>query len=625
MGSIKTQTAGAHKPASLYDYLAAQTERAPNALAIAAPERLPLTYQALLDQTNEVRASLNAMGIGRNDRVVLALNNGPEMAVAFIATASCVTCVPLNPGYRVDEFEFYMSRLNATALIVDSENSSAAKAIGMELGLSIIDLSPVTDAAAGVFELSGGRQLGNQQGGFAQADDQALLLHTSGTTSAPKIVPLTQDHILNQARNNQLFLGLAEQDLCLNVMPLFHSTGLIGVTLSSLISGAGIVCPPAFYAPKFVQWLDEFRPTWYTAVPSIHQAILLRAAAEKERVSQNRLRFIRSSSAPLPVTVLNELENTFNAPVIESYGLTECGMIACNPLPPRKRKVGSVGVPTLVDLSVMDEAGELLSRQKTGEVVVRGSCVMQGYEDSATANEESFKGGWFKTGDLGFIDSDGYLFLTGRVKEIINRGGEKISPQEVDAILMTHPAVEQAVTFAVPNEVLGEEVATVVVLQPDDTITEKELREFVRERLADFKVPRQVLFAKEIPRGTFGKIQRTRLAKLLGVKALDQMPSKTEAAYEAPVTSEESKLADIWARVLGVSSVGIHDDFFRLGGDSILATQVISQVRSIFNVELSPASLFEMPTIAELARSIQATAGTTADRAMQPIRSIPRR
>src|SRR6185503_13798215 len=250
----------------------------------------------------------------------------------------------------------------------------------------------------------------------------------------------------------------------------------------------------------------------YTAVPSIHQAILLRAAEEHERVSQNRLRFIRSSSAPLPVTVLEQLENTFNAPVIESYGLTECGMIACNPLPPSTRKVGSVGVPTLVDLVVMDEAGEFLSPQKKGEVMVRGACVMQGYEDSFTANDESFKEEWFKTGDQGFIDNDGYLFLTGRLKEIINRGGEKISPQEVDAILMAHPAVEQAVTFAVPNEVLGEEVAAIVTLHPHCTITEKELREFVRERLADFKVPRQVLFATEIPRGTFGKIQRTRLA-----------------------------------------------------------------------------------------------------------------
>src|SRR5919205_516919 len=357
MGSISTQT----EPASIYDHLAAQARRAPDALAIAAPGRLPLTYQGLLEQTEVVCASLNLMGIGRNDRVALALNNGPEMAVAFIATASCVTCVPLNPGYRADEFEFYMSRLNARALIVDSENDSAAKAVGRELGLSIIELAPVTDAAAGVFNLEGGQRLANQQGGYAQAADQALLLHTSGTTSAPKFVPLTQDHILSQARNNQMFLGLTEKDLCLNVMPLFHSTGLVGVTLASMISGAGIVCPPGFYAPKFVDWLDEFRPTWYTAVPSIHQAILLRAAEEKERVSQNRLRFIRSSSAPLPPAVLEELENTFNAPVIESYGLTECGMIACNPLPPGKRKARSVGVPTSVDLAVMDEAGELLS------------------------------------------------------------------------------------------------------------------------------------------------------------------------------------------------------------------------------------------------------------------------
>mgnify|MGYP003289210203 CR=1 FL=1 len=596
MGSTRTQS----KPASLYDHLLAQTERAPNALAIVAPGRRPLTYQALLDLTEEVRASLNSMGIGRNDRVILALNNGPEMAVAFIATASCVTCVPLNPGYRADEFEFYMSRLNATALIVDSETDSPAKAIARELGLSTIELSPVTDAAAGVFKLVGGQQLGNQQGGFAPAEDQALLLHTSGTTSAPKFVPLTQDQILNQARNNQLFLALTEHDLCLNVMPLFHSTGLVGVTLASMISGAAIVCPPGFYAPKFVDWLDEFRPTWYTAVPSIHQAILLRAVEEKERVSQNRLRFIRSSSAPLPLAVLEQLENTFNAPVIESYGLTECGMIACNPLPPGKRKARSVGVPTLVDLAVMD-----------GEVVVRGDCVMQGYEGNATANEESFKGEWFKTGDQGFIDTDGYLFLTSRIKEIINRGGEKISPQEVDAILMSHPAVEQAVTFAVPNDVLGEEVAVIVVLHPHGTVTEKELREFAGQRLADFKVPRQVLFASEIPRGQFGKIQRTRLAKLLGVKPCDQLPSKVEVAYTAPGTREESELAQIWARVLGRDLVGIHDDFFRLGGDSILATQVISQVRSVFNVELSPASLFEMPTIAELARSIQAAATTT--------------
>jgi acyl-CoA synthetase (AMP-forming)/AMP-acid ligase II len=426
------------------------------------------------------------------------------------------------------------------------------------------------------------------------------------------------------AANNQQYLELTGDDLCLNVMPLFHSTGLIGVVLSSVVSGACVVCPPAFYAPKFVEWFEEFRPTWYTAVPSIHQAILLRASKERERVSQNRLRFIRSSSSALHRQVLQDLEHTFNAPVIESYGLTESGMVACNPLPPGERKVGSVGVPTLVDLAVMDEEGDTLAPGKTGEVVVRGACVMAGYEGSAAEGEEFFAENWFRTGDQGFLDADGYLFLTGRLKEIINRGGEKIAPREVDEALMDHPAVEQAVTFPVLNEVLGEEVAAAVVLRPQHIVTEREIRNFVAQRLADFKVPRQILIVTEIPKGSFGKIERHHLAERLGVMPHDQSPSKCEVPYTPPVTQEESMLAEIWARVLGLSLVGIHDDFFQLGGDSILATQVVSQVRNVLQVELSPASLFETPTVAELARSIQATVRTTADKTMQPIRSIPR-
>jgi len=545
------------------------------------------------------------------------------MAVAFITMASCVTCVPLNPNYRADEFEFYISRLNARALVVDSESNSPAKATRTALGLSVIELSPERDAEAGIFQLSGGGGMFNARGGFAQPEDHALLLHTSGTTSAPKIVPLTHGNVCSMGKNNKVFLGLTGEDLCLNVMPLFHSTGLIGVTLSSMMSGAGVVCPEGFYAPKFVEWFEEFKPTWFTAVPSIHQAILLRTAVERDRVSKNRLRFIRSSSSALPRSVLQELEATFNAPVIESYGLTECGMIACNPLPPGQRKVGSVGVPTLVELAVRDESGALLEPIQTGEVVVRGACVMNGYEDSAAVNEESFTGGWFKTGDQGFLDTNGYLFLTGRLKEIINRGGEKIAPLEVDEALMDHPAVEQAVTFGVPNELLGEEVAAAVVLHLESTATEKEIREFVSKRLADFKVPRQILILTEIPKGSFGKIQRNGLAKRLGVKPCDQLPLKNETGYVPPATWEESRLVEIWARVLGLNSVGIHDDFFALGGDSILATQVVSQVRKVMQVELSQVSLFEMPTVAELARSLQTAPKKTGDEAM-PIRSVPR-
>jgi len=298
-------------------------------------------------------------------------------------------------------------------------------------------------------------------------------------------------------------------------------------------------------------------------------------------------------------------------------------MIACNPLPPGQRKVGSVGVPTLVELAVRDESGALLEPHQTGEVLVRGACVMSGYEDSAAVNEESFTGGWFKTGDQGFLDTNGYLFLTGRLKEIINRGGEKIAPLEVDEALMDHPSVEQAVTFGVPNELLGEEVAAAVVLHLECTATEKEIRDFVSKRLADFKVPRQILILTEIPKGSFGKIQRNGLAKRLGVKPCDQLPIKNEAGYTPPATWEESRLVEIWARVLGLNSVGIHDDFFALGGDSILATQVVSQVRKVMQVELSQVSLFEMPTVAELARSLQTTPKKTGDEAM-PIRSVPR-
>ena len=612
------------KRSCVYDQLAAQAERAPNAVAIAAPGRRPLTYEGLLSQTHTVMAQLNSMGIGRNDRVVIVLDSGPEMAVAFIAMASCVTCVPLNPGYRADEFEFYMSRLNARSLVIDSASSSPARAVAQTLGLSIIELVSERDGGAGNFLLAGRVSGVNQLGGFSRPEDQALLLHTSGTTSAPKIVPLTQNNVCSMATNNQTYLGLTSDDLCLNVMPLFHSTGLIGVVLSSILSGAGVVCPTGFYAPKFVEWFEGFRPTWYTAVPSIHQAILLRATSERERVSQNRLRCIRSSSSALPRQVLQDLEKTFNAPVIESYGLTESGMVACNPVPPGRRKVGSVGVPTSVDLAIMEEAGDPLAPGKTGEVVVRGACVMAGYEGSAADGKEFFVGDWFRTGDQGFLDADGYLFLTGRIKEIINRGGEKIAPRAVDEALMDHPAVEQAITFPVPNEVLGEEVAAAVVLRPQHTATEKEIREFVAKRLSDFKVPRQILFLPEIPKGIFGKVERNRLAERLGVKPCDQLPSKGEVAYTPPGTPEESMLVEIWARVLGLSLVGIHDDFFQLGGDSILATQVVSQVRNVLQVELSPASLFETPTVAQLARSLPVPGKKGEDDAIRPIKPIPR-
>jgi acyl-CoA synthetase (AMP-forming)/AMP-acid ligase II len=604
---------------TVYDQFAAQAERTPDAVAITAPERSPLTYAQLLTQVENVKETLNACGVGRNDRVVIVLENGPEMAVAFMAIASCCTAVPLNPAYRPEEFRFYLSRLNARALVVSADDQTGVKDLARQLGLAIVELIP---NQAGAFELHCADNRASAQTGFAESDDIALILHTSGTTSAPKIVPLTHRNICAMAKNNQVGLELTETDLCLNIMPLFHSTGLVGVVLASLVSGAGVVCPPGFYAPQFFDWLNGFKPTWFTAVPSMHQAILARARTYSQNPVQTRLRFLRSSSSALPQQLMSDLEQLFQAPVIESYGMTECGMIACNPLPPRIRKPRSAGVATAIDINVQDENGNFLPADSAGEIVLRGACVMRAYEAEPLVNEESFSNGWFRTGDQGFLDDDGYLFITGRLKEIINRAGEKIAPLEIDQALLDHPLVEQAVTFPVPNELLGEEVAAAVVLSGD--ADETELREFVFSKLAPFKVPRQILIVDEIPKGSFGKLQRSRLADQLHVAARDQNVSAVEQEYVAPRTHEETVLADIWSRILGREAVGVYDDFFRLGGDSILATQVISQVRKIMEVELSPITMFESPTIAGLARTLHASRQNAKGITSNPIKPLPR-
>ena len=322
-----------------------------------------------------------------------------------------------------------------------------------------------------------------------------------------------------QARENiKTTLALTGEDVCLNIMPLFHIHGLIAATLASLRAGAQVSCSPGFNALKFFAWFDEVRPTWYTAVPTMHQAILARAERNREVLGRSRLRFIRSSSASLPAPVMLELEKTFGVPVIESYGMTEAAhQMASNPLPPRPRKPGSVGIAAGPEVAILDGDGEVLGVGEVGEVSIRGPNVTLGYEANPEANAKAFTNGWFRTGDQGLLDEDGYLRLTGRLKELINRGGEKISPLEVDEVLMVHPAVAQVVTFGIPHEKLGEEVGAAVVLREGQTATERELRDFAATRLADFKVPRKIVLLSEIPKGATGKLQRIGLASKLGL------------------------------------------------------------------------------------------------------------
>jgi acyl-CoA synthetase (AMP-forming)/AMP-acid ligase II len=493
---------------------------ADGAIAFSAPERANLTYGALRKHVSATVARLNGLGIGRNDRVAIVLPNGPEMASAFIAIGAGATTAPLNPGYRDEEFEFYLSDLRARALVIQAGMESPAIAVAARLGVPVIRLTVEAGMEAGLFALEGQPVGPAKADGLAKPDDAALVLHTSGTTSRPKIVPLSQRNITVSAGNIARTLALAPADRCLNVMPLFHIHGLIGAVLSSLSAGASIYCSPGFNALKFFAWVEDAKPSWYSAVPTMHQAILSRAERNPEIVQRMKLRFIRSSSASLPPQVMAELEKAFGAPVIESYGMTEAShQMASNPLPPRPRKPGSVGIAAGPEIAIMDESGGFLGAGAIGEVVIRGENVTKGYENNPKANESGFAKGWFRTGDQGMLDAEGYLTITGRLKEIINRGGEKISPREVDEVLLDHPAVAQAITFAMPHAKLGEEVAAAIVLKENEKATEGEIREFVAKRLADFKVPRKILFLTEIPKGATGKLQRIGLAEKLGLSA----------------------------------------------------------------------------------------------------------
>ena len=483
--------------------------------AISAPSRPGITHGELRSQTEALGRQLRAAGIGPDDRVALVLPNGPAMAAAFAGFAPWCATAPLSPAYKADEFDFYLVDLDARALVVERGSTSPAVDVAASRGVRVLHLEE--GEAAGSVHLSGVAETPVESRGDG---DIALILHTSGTTSRPKMVPLSQANLAASARNIAGTLRLVPDDRCLNIMPLFHIHGLMAPVLASLAAGAEVVCTPGFDALRFFSWLAATEPTWYSAVPTMHQGILARARRNRDAVEASRLRFIRSSSASLPTTVMADLESTFDAPVIEAYAMTEATHQMCsNPLPPAARKPGSVGPSAGPEVAILDEQGLALGTGGEGEIAIRGANVTAGYLNNPEANANAFHGDWFRTGDQGVMDADGYVRITGRLKEIINRGGEKVAPLEVDEALLAHDAVQQACTFAMPHAKLGEEVAAAIVVADGAAVTEAELKAFVSRRLADFKTPRRFAFVDEIPKGPTGKIQRIGLAKTLGLDA----------------------------------------------------------------------------------------------------------
>jgi acyl-CoA synthetase (AMP-forming)/AMP-acid ligase II len=492
------------EPLVLFDLIQSASDKH-TAIAIPGTD-IRVSYGSLRTQVEALADALAAAGVSRGDRVGIALPNGLPAVVCFLAASVAGTAAPLNPAYTEEEFRFYLNDTGARTLIVPPEGADAARnAAGDRIRVLTVDADP-----AGIVGLSSGG--GRRSIAAPSKDDVALVLHTSGSTGRPKRVPLTHANLSISARNIAKWYKLGPDDVSMCVMPLFHVHGLVASMLATLATGGTLVVPPRFNPLSFWRIARDHGVTWFSAVPTLHQLLLARRGAGRPAGSET-LRFIRSCSASLPPRVMHEMEESFGAPVLEAYGMTEAAhQIASNPLPPAEHRAGSVGCGADVSVGIMDDEGTLLPVGQRGEVVIKGPNVITGYENNPDANVQSFFDGWFRTGDEGFLDRDGYLTLVARIKELINRGGEKFAPREIDEVLLTHPAVAEAVTFGVPHATWGEEVAAAVVLR--GAATEEELISYCRERLADFKSPKRIHITENIPRTATGKIQRRMVAEV---------------------------------------------------------------------------------------------------------------
>ena len=483
-------------------------------IALTSEISTKLNYKDLKSFIDKISKQLAGNGLSNKDRAAIVLPNGPYMASSFLAISSYMSAAPLNPSYKSEEYEFYLKDLNPKIVLVEKNSENPVVDVAKKLKIELCEINPEKDGPSGIFNIY------EKESEYSLPDenDEALVLHTSGTTSRPKIVPLTNKNIFSSAENISKSLNLSKNDHCLNIMPLFHIHGLIAILASSMKAGASVCASNGFNAIKFLDMAKSEKITWYSGVPTMHQAILLRARRNLEVAKLLKLRLIRSSSASLPPVVFKDLNDVFSCPVIEAYGMTEAThQMTSNPLPPKQQKAGFVGLPAGPEVCIMNENGEVLNQGDEGEVCIKGENVTLGYDNNEEANKTSFTNGWFRTGDQGYFDNEGYLKISGRLKEIINKGGEKISPLEVDNVLMDHPLIDQAVCFGYEDKMLGENIASAIIIKSGEICSENDVLEYAKEKLAKFKIPKKIFFVEEIPKGATGKLQRNVLAKKFGL------------------------------------------------------------------------------------------------------------
>lgn len=534
-------------------------------------------------------AQLAAAGVQRTSRVAVIPRGSPEAVTDLLAVMSCGIAAPLNPRYRKAEFLRTFALLKIDFLLAESGPGEEAIAAAAEAGIPLLRYS--SKPAESVVP--------------AAPEDVAVLMQTSGTMGEPRRVPLTHANLQASAADIRLSMQLTGQDRFLCVARLHHIAGL-ALVLASLSAGSLIYCAPELSNARFFDAVDQFRPTWFWAAPAMLGQMLPRAEA-RAAAGFAPLRFIRSGSASLPAATLHRMEAAFGVPILENYGMTEAApQITTNLPPPARRKAGSAGVVAGPELIVADEQGQPLPPGEEGEILIRGRNVMSGYEEDPEANAAAFIRGWFRTGDYGSLDTDGFLFLRGRRREMINRGGEKIWPREVEEALLSHPAVTEAVVFAIPHPVLGEAVGAAVVLRADP-LTESDLRRYVSARLSEYKVPARIVVTPDIPKGPGGKPRRHLLPDYFGLTAAHATVPAARPS-QSPLTPLEIRLAGIWAGVLQLENISLDDDFFALGGDSFAANQLLNETSAQFgcgNGREERFEFFETPTIAGQARSLE--------------------
>ena len=486
-----------------------------NLIFLTSEKNEKLSYGEFKIFNEKISRQLAATNVKNSDRAAIVLPNGPLMASSFLSISSYMSAAPLNPSYKQEEFEFYLDDLKPKFLLVEPNSKSLAVIAAKNLNIPVFEMKISDNQPLGTFELF------DKETNYKNPNDydEALVLHTSGTTSRPKIVPLSNLNIFTSAVNISKSLKLTADDHCLNIMPLFHIHGLIAVLSASAKVGASVCASNGFNALKFLDLAETQNISWYSGVPTMHQAILLRAQKNSDKAKKLNLRFIRSSSASLPPAIFEQLNDTFQTPVIEAYGMTEAThQMASNPLPPAIQKPGLVGMPAGPEICIMNDKNEKLSQGEIGEICIKGDNVTNGYENNPEANKQSFVNDWFRTGDEGFFDEDGYLKISGRLKEIINKGGEKISPLEVDNILMDFPPIDQALCFGYKDKMLGEDIAVAIKLKENKSCTEDDIKSYANEKLAKFKIPKKIFIVEDIPKGATGKLQRIGLAKKFGLE-----------------------------------------------------------------------------------------------------------